>query len=290
MRVFLSYASEQRSLAEQLAQRLTSAGVEVFFDAERILPGDSFDVRIQRAVARAHAFVFLASAEALRPGSYALSELALAEKRWPNATGRILTVLLGDTQLESLPSYLKSVSVLHPQGDAIAETVAAAVRLGRRRQSAVWASALSGGLVLVVAILLSSLLPRPTGDYQIKNVTVAKSGAKLRFAAVLRNDGPEEVTTINLTPEADVPAVRFSGSTEWFQVHPGEARDSTTTFEFSNGVPREKFNWRLCWVFVKSLDLDMAKDVKPIDRFLDQRSQTVCSPYRSWQPNMGDKR
>jgi hypothetical protein len=44
MKVFLSYASEQRDLAHNLARRLTSGGIGVFFDRESITPSGIADL------------------------------------------------------------------------------------------------------------------------------------------------------------------------------------------------------------------------------------------------------
>jgi hypothetical protein len=283
MRVFLSYASEQRDLAEELAQRLKSVRrIDVFFDRESLIPGDPFDLRIRRALARADVFVFLASPDSLRPGAYTLTELGFAQKQWPRATGRILTVLVGDTAIESLPNYLRSVSVLHPEGDVIAETVAAVSRLAERKRRVLWGRLAGGGLVLVALAVLWTLAPWTTNPYEIKEVSVTKIEEGFRFTATLRNAGPEAVTTVNLYPEADISTLRFSGSMEWFQVGSGEEKTVSVVQQLTGTKDDSRFNWRLCWVVVKTLDLDMAKDIKPIERFVDQRSQTVCSPYRHW--------
>ena len=124
MRVFLSYASEQRDLAEELAQRLKSVRrIDVFFDRESLIPGDPFDLRIRRALARADVFVFLASPDSLRPGAYTLTELGFAQKQWPRATGRILTVLVGDTgdRVRCRTIFAPSQSCTQ-KGDVIAES------------------------------------------------------------------------------------------------------------------------------------------------------------------------
>jgi hypothetical protein len=119
VRVFISYASEQRDIAERLALGLRSVGNRPFYDRDALPAGHAFDSQIRRAVQRAHLFVFLISRESLREGSYPLTELALARQRWPHPAGKVLPVLVEDVPVEALPAYLRSVSVLEPEGDLV---------------------------------------------------------------------------------------------------------------------------------------------------------------------------
>jgi TIR domain len=121
MRVFLSYASEQRDLAIRLALALRSMRNNVFFDRDALPTGAAFDLRIRKAILRCHAFVFLASRQSLQAGAYTLSELGVAERRWAHPAGKVLPVLVDDTPIETLPAYLRAVSVLEPKGDIVAE-------------------------------------------------------------------------------------------------------------------------------------------------------------------------
>ena len=59
MRAFISYASEQRDIAERLALGLRNEGNRAFFDRDALPAGGSFDDRIRRAIQRSHLFVFL---------------------------------------------------------------------------------------------------------------------------------------------------------------------------------------------------------------------------------------
>jgi hypothetical protein len=54
--IFISYASEDRAAAFQLADRLTAAGLEVWVD-RRINPGDDFNHKIERHISKCCAFV-----------------------------------------------------------------------------------------------------------------------------------------------------------------------------------------------------------------------------------------
>src|SRR5262245_26827663 len=103
MKAFISYASEHRDVAQRVALGLRNAGHAAFFGREALVAGDDFEARIREALHDSDVFIFLASAEALRPGGYPLAELALAQTRWPRPAGQVIPVLLDDTALETLP-------------------------------------------------------------------------------------------------------------------------------------------------------------------------------------------
>jgi TIR domain len=133
MNTFISYASEQRDLAERLAIGLRNMGFRVFFDQDNLPAGDSFDARIRKALERSHLFVFLISEDSLRDGAYTLTELNMAKRRWPSSAGNLLPVLINDIPIDRIPPYLRSVSVLKPTGDVVAEVLDAADQLGKQR-------------------------------------------------------------------------------------------------------------------------------------------------------------
>ena len=117
---------------------------------------------------------------------------------------------------------------------------------------------LGGGVLLALAAAAFwKLAPQSDAPYRIGNVAVAKVAAGYRFTANLKNGGPEPVTTVNLY---------------------------AVDLQLADGAGGKPFKWRLCWVVVKSLDLEMAKDINPIEKFIDQRSRTVCTAYRPWAP------
>ena len=77
MDVFLSYASEERALAERVCRVLETEGHDVFFDREDLGGGDAFGERIRSAVSRADVVVYLISRSSVAPKSYALTELSI---------------------------------------------------------------------------------------------------------------------------------------------------------------------------------------------------------------------
>jgi hypothetical protein len=124
MKIFLSYSSDRRDIAEQVSLALTGAGHKVFFDRDSLPAGDDYHVRIRKGVENSDAFVFLISPKAVAPGSYALTELKYARQKWPDPRRKVLPVMIERTEYQQIPNYLKAVTVLEPEGNAPAEVVA----------------------------------------------------------------------------------------------------------------------------------------------------------------------
>ncbi len=125
MQIFLSYASEDRSLAEEIQLALIGAGHAVFFDKASLPAGGDYHSRIEAAVKRCDLFVFLISPNSVASGSYALTELKFARSNWHHPKERVLPVRLHSTAWEVIPPYLKSVTVLEPEGNIPAEILGA---------------------------------------------------------------------------------------------------------------------------------------------------------------------
>lgn len=151
MKIFLSYSSSDRTIAERLAYSLRDEGHSVFFDRVSLPAGEGYDSRIRYAIDSCNLFIFLISPESVAIGSYALTELKIAQSKWDNPSGNVLPVLVSEKDLENLPPYLLAVTVLRPQGDSVAEVVAAVSAVRRRRRRTIAQRA-----VLLLALLLWS--------------------------------------------------------------------------------------------------------------------------------------
>lgn len=125
MRIFVSYASENRELADQVHLALTGRGHTVFFDRDSLPPGGDYHERIRAILEQSDVFVFLISPNSVSPGSYALTELKYARDKWPHPKGAVLPVIVQQVPWESIPSYLKAVTVLEPEGNVPAEVLLA---------------------------------------------------------------------------------------------------------------------------------------------------------------------
>jgi hypothetical protein len=141
---------------------LAGAGVETFFDSERLAPAGEFNLAIRSAIRGSDLFIFLASRESLEPGSYTLTELGIAQRRWPHPAQRVLTLLADDTPIGALPPYLSAVTVLKPSGNLVAETVDA-VALWRERRRRRWliGAGIAAGAVVPAAVALWLAAPVP---------------------------------------------------------------------------------------------------------------------------------
>ena len=132
MNIFLSYSSARRDVAERLKLGLEAEQHDVFFDRDDLGAGESYQQAIREAVAQADLMLFLVSPESVAPGSYTLAELEMAEAVWPQPSGRVLPVVVAATPKSSIPPYLLAVTLLEPQGEVVAETLATVARLSRR--------------------------------------------------------------------------------------------------------------------------------------------------------------
>ncbi len=143
MSLSLSYAADYQAVADEICLALAGAGHEVIFDQSWLKPGENYNRRICDAFDQADGMVLLSAPEAVETGSYALTELKLAREKWPHPRQRVLPVLLRHTPPELIPSYLRAVTILRPEGNVAAEVAialrgwASAVLEGERRKARV---------------------------------------------------------------------------------------------------------------------------------------------------------
>lgn len=140
MRIFISYSSKHREICERLQLALEAGGRhEVFVDRSELLPGQPFDEKIRQGLLGCDLLLFLVSPESVAPGSYALAELEIAKTRWRHPGGRVLPVKVAATDKAAIPPYLRAVTILEPQGDLVAQTVAAVEAVRPPRPWRMWA-------------------------------------------------------------------------------------------------------------------------------------------------------
>lgn len=106
----------------------------------------------------------------------------MARRKWPTPAGRVLPVMISETSFETIPPYLKAVTVLHPKGSVAAE-VAAEVEALRPKWSILWRGNVSVWkriAILAVAVALAAVLCRTgTEGYQIWSDREDKGGQAL---------------------------------------------------------------------------------------------------------------
>jgi hypothetical protein len=125
LKIFLSFASTDRTIAERIQLALLGAGHQVFFDEASLAPGSDYNTRIRDSIRACQLFVFLISPNSVRGGRYAHTELRLAKAKWPKPWGAVLPVVIRPTKYSLIDPYLASVTVLEPHGDVAAEVAAA---------------------------------------------------------------------------------------------------------------------------------------------------------------------
>jgi len=108
--------------------------------------------------------LFLISPDSVAESSYTLTELAMAQSKWPHPDGAVLPVMIRDTEYERIPNYVKAVTILEPRGNLPADVVhevatMAALRSHRTRivqaLSTYWLPLVA---VVAVALIVSALL------------------------------------------------------------------------------------------------------------------------------------
>lgn len=103
LKVFIAYSSADRELADAIQLGLRGAGHRVFFDRENLPAGESYDAQILEAIERSDLLVFLLGPDSVQHGSYALTELGFARKRWRDPNRRIVPVVTRPINVQELP-------------------------------------------------------------------------------------------------------------------------------------------------------------------------------------------
>ena len=121
MKLFISYAKQQRSIAEELSAVLSARAHDVFFDRDDLPPGVDYRRAIRQAAENCDVFVFLVSPESVAPHRYTLTELEYRQKKVPNTSGTLLPVVVKPTLLARIPPYIRTVTLHFPQGNLSSE-------------------------------------------------------------------------------------------------------------------------------------------------------------------------
>ena len=125
MRIFLSYASEDREQAKLIYLALRDQGQKVFFDRADLPAGEEYHNRIRKAIQESHLFVFLLSPNAVDANSYTLTELTIAERDGL----KLFPVVLRETDTARVPESIKAVTFYRSDGNLTAGVAAAVHRI-----------------------------------------------------------------------------------------------------------------------------------------------------------------
>ena len=191
MKLFISYPSDQKELAERLRLALEAEGHEVFTDRAELKEGEPYHAALREAIEASDALVFLITPRSIHPGSYALTELDLAQRRWRRPGGHVLPVIAAATPVEDIPPYLRAVTLLQPKGDLVAETVAAVARL--RRRGPVLAALLATLVLLLVALGAFFVHQHAEQQRAAEKARLERQAAELAAAVQLCEAGSQAV-------------------------------------------------------------------------------------------------
>jgi len=119
MKIFLSYAKENKDVAEKIAIELRNQGNDVFLDVDDLPAAGGYDKQIRDAILKSDLMIFLISPWSVAIGRYTLTELDVAQHKWKSPKGKVLPVMVSDTPFSDIDPYLKAVTILQPIGDFV---------------------------------------------------------------------------------------------------------------------------------------------------------------------------
>ena len=103
LRVFLCYAHSDKEPVRKLYTRITKkAGIEAWFDAEKLLPGQDWESEIRKAILESNVIVVCLSRQFNRLGGYRHRELKLALEK---------ASLLPDNEIFIIPVRLEKCAL-----------------------------------------------------------------------------------------------------------------------------------------------------------------------------------
>ncbi len=130
MKIFVSYASDDSRIADEIRYALGQAGHTVFLGSAGLTPAHEYHRTLRDEVDSSDFFIFLVSRDSVAHGRYTLTELGYAEAKWPMPAGFVLPVVLDSTAVDSADPYLTAVTMLEPAGNVAAEVADYIDRLG----------------------------------------------------------------------------------------------------------------------------------------------------------------
>lgn len=152
IRIFLSHQPELEKHAKDIASCIEARGHQVLRSAQS---GDRHG-QLADLIGQSDAFIFLITPQSVAPGTQTMSELQLAQRRWPVPDDHVLPVAVARTKLANVPSYLRSINILKPQGDLALDIAGHVDRIAGRPNAIIMAALL--GLLGAFAGLFTALL------------------------------------------------------------------------------------------------------------------------------------
>ncbi|MBI2333816.1 MAG: TIR domain-containing protein [Chloroflexi bacterium] len=98
---YISYSRRDSEFVQRLAERLKSAGVEIWLDAEQISPGAEWTKEIEQGIQNSDAYIFVLSPDSLK------SELLFRELKLAVSNGkRMIPIVIRDVEAKEVPIEL----------------------------------------------------------------------------------------------------------------------------------------------------------------------------------------
>lgn len=252
MKIFLSYASEDKNLAEPVYYALVNDGHEVFFDRTSLPPGGDYNSNIRKEIDKCELFIFLISGYSVTK-KYTQTELKFAEKRWRSPKGAILPVMLAKTNYEAVPNYLKSITIFETSGNIAAEVADEVRRMGEAFSFVHLVSKHRNVILIVFAIIIVlSILGHQVYLGSISQteekpvIVLTREMLQVALAELERQEGPpasEQASDVgNLkaaiedTKNIDKPIISASAETspKWLQIAMAELGQEEQEGELHN--------------------------------------------------------
>ncbi len=175
-KIFISYAREDKKVVEVLYSKLVTAGYEPFLDTRNILPGEEWEIRINKEIKEFIFFIIVLSTNSVNKRGYLQKEIRQALEMWS---------YMLDNDIYLIPVRIEECSV--PD------------KLARFQ----WVDLFkSNGYEKLMASLESGLIRRGLYEKPQENEGNAINNKKLIEAEILRMDFPISIQFV-LIPDGD---------------------------------------------------------------------------------------
>jgi len=108
--IFISHSQQDRETVEAVMNSLGRAGVQVWADSA-IRLGEDFVEAIERGMHESDVYLLIVSPQFLS-SEFCMYELGFALKEQRSGAATIIPVVIGDTDVRVLPSYLRKFHVI----------------------------------------------------------------------------------------------------------------------------------------------------------------------------------
>jgi len=110
MKIFISYADQDKAVAEKLASQLSQVGYDVWYSAGRILPGDNWALAVGKALEDSDAMIVLLTLAAVESSAVRREiDFALGSLKYRD---RLIPVQVGSLSPDRIPWILRKLKII----------------------------------------------------------------------------------------------------------------------------------------------------------------------------------